>query len=473
MKILKKGIFVIFILFLLCNNASAKDLMSQKLDLNFQNVPLSTVLTGLAEALDLNLAIAPMGLSQQITISIKNSSLKQVLDQLAFLGNASWEFRDNMLIFAQKGEFQSENERIAGEYVFKYRKVDDIESLIKDGAEDIDSNTTITTDIAGNRVMFSSLATQYKAIHDLCAAIDSPLKNIIVDCVFLDVNYNDGESGGISWGWDTLNFVLGEGTSLLEGTLTRQDLDIQASLAGAINSGNAKVLNSSSLSVESGCTATLSSGEESPIITNDIESGPKTEYKSTGIDMEVTPTLIGDRIYMDVKPSFSEVTGTVKTAMTEAPIVSERSVETKTALCDGEWFIIGGLIKDKTSTSGSGVPLLQDIPLVGGVFKSSTKTVTKTQTIIMIRPRIKGSLKNDEFMQFSSNMTDQISKITDQKSPDIKPKGELDNNVTDVDKKLQGLYIKYLPATGSIGNKQQPIHKEASGIEISKEAVIP
>jgi type IV pilus assembly protein PilQ len=57
-------------------------------------------------------------------------------------------------------------------------------------------------------------------------------------------------------------------------------------------------------------------------------------------------------------------------------------------LRDGETTVIGGIFVDSDSDTDSGVPYLKDIPLLGQLFKSSTKTKVKTELLIFITPRI-------------------------------------------------------------------------------------
>ena len=55
---------------------------------------------------------------------------------------------------------------------------------------------------------------------------------------------------------------------------------------------------------------------------------------------------------------------------------------------DGEAVIVGGLIKDKVTESADKIPLLGDIPLIGGLFRDSQKTIDKINLIIILTPYV-------------------------------------------------------------------------------------
>ena len=61
-------------------------------------------------------------------------------------------------------------------------------------------------------------------------------------------------------------------------------------------------------------------------------------------------------------------------------------------LRDGETTVIGGIYVDSDQEGDEGVPYLMDIPFLGNLFKSNTKSKTKTELLIFITPRILGSI---------------------------------------------------------------------------------
>jgi general secretion pathway protein D len=70
------------------------------------------------------------------------------------------------------------------------------------------------------------------------------------------------------------------------------------------------------------------------------------------------------------------------------PTISQREAETSATVRDGDSFVIGGLTQEETISSKSKVPLLGDIPVVGGAFRNERTTRSKTELYIIVTPHI-------------------------------------------------------------------------------------
>ncbi len=68
------------------------------------------------------------------------------------------------------------------------------------------------------------------------------------------------------------------------------------------------------------------------------------------------------------------------------PATTKRSIETTVVVDDGQIIVLGGLIEDRFITNQSKVPLLGDLPLVGGLFRSENRTRKKTNLMVFLRP---------------------------------------------------------------------------------------
>ena len=100
--------------------------------------------------------------------------------------------------------------------------------------------------------------------------------------------------------------------------------------------------------------------------------------------LRVTPSVDADgRIMLKVRPEVSS--GSVS-----AGIPSKKTTEVNTQLVanDGQPVLIGGLIKRSMTYRRLGVPLLSDIPVIGGMFSSTDDGGAATETIVVITPRI-------------------------------------------------------------------------------------
>ena len=70
------------------------------------------------------------------------------------------------------------------------------------------------------------------------------------------------------------------------------------------------------------------------------------------------------------------------------PPINKKEATTEVQVMSGETTVIGGIYQDSDSEVDEGLPFLQDIPLLGWLFKSNSKTKTKTELLIFITPKI-------------------------------------------------------------------------------------
>ena len=70
------------------------------------------------------------------------------------------------------------------------------------------------------------------------------------------------------------------------------------------------------------------------------------------------------------------------------PPVNTRSAKTSVVVASGDSIVIGGLIRENSSRSTSGLPLLSKIPILGGIFGSQTLRLDRTELVMLVTPKI-------------------------------------------------------------------------------------
>jgi general secretion pathway protein D len=114
------------------------------------------------------------------------------------------------------------------------------------------------------------------------------------------------------------------------------------------------------------------------------------EYRDAGVILTVTPR-IGERgtVALDVKQEVNDI------GASEPPTGSRRIIkreaETSVVLLNNQTLVLGGLIKDRKANEDRGIPFLKNIPLLGYLFGAKAVTITKTELLILITPRVIGT----------------------------------------------------------------------------------
>lgn len=112
------------------------------------------------------------------------------------------------------------------------------------------------------------------------------------------------------------------------------------------------------------------------------------ERRDVGILLRIKPQINeGDTINLEV---FQETSSVVPSTAGSAngPTTNRRSIEGVVQVDDGQVVVLGGLITDDLTDTESSVPILGKLPLIGALFRSKSKTATKRNLMVFIKPRI-------------------------------------------------------------------------------------
>ncbi len=135
--------------------------------------------------------------------------------------------------------------------------------------------------------------------------------------------------------------------------------------------------------------AEIKVGENVPYITKEATGDQiyqTYEYKDVGVTLKITPQINQER-FVRLK-IFQEVIKLKKGAEEYRPTTLKRSAETTVIVKDKNAVVIGGIIGESTEEGTYRVPCLGDIPGLGWLFKSISRTRNKTNLFVFLTPYI-------------------------------------------------------------------------------------
>ncbi len=111
------------------------------------------------------------------------------------------------------------------------------------------------------------------------------------------------------------------------------------------------------------------------------------ERKDVGLTLRIKPQIgEGSSIRMTIFQESSDVINQATGTGNTGPTTSKREIQSNVVVDDGQIFVIGGLIQDRFEENKSKVPLLGDLPFVGGLFRSESRTKKRTNLMVFLRP---------------------------------------------------------------------------------------
>ncbi len=252
----------------------------------------------------------------------------------------------------------------------------------------------------------------------------SAQRQVMIEAQIIEVELSKDFSAGIDWSLIPKNLHINPlGTQIVRGTLTGGSLvsqSLASAAASAFQIGLATKFGSQTLQLllsalsKQGKVTILSSPKISTlnnqkavmkVATDDVFfTTTRTREPTTGVVTEtITPQTVTEGIVLDVTPQISEddtITMNIRPSISErvgqaisptggtVPIVAVRATDTVVRVKDGQTVVIGGLMNNRSTRNVTGVPLLQDIPVAGGLFRKKETEDRKTELVILLTPTV-------------------------------------------------------------------------------------
>jgi general secretion pathway protein D len=281
-------------------------------------------------------------------------------------------------------------------------------------------NTKIIADERTNSLLIFASKTDIATIKDIIEKLDVVLAQVIIEALVLEVGLNDDFEFGLSYlqrrkdlgggsegAGAIINPVPGQppdpsivgtaGSNVLTGGFSyfARWGDFNVALRAAASDGRVSVLSRPRVQTSHAVEANLFVGETRPYPTSSQFGGVYGSYSSIqqlqiGITLSVLPLINPDGlVVMDIRQKIQDIGEPVTIqGVGEVPSTIDREANAKVAVRDGESVVLGGLISSQKSEGRSGVPLLKDIPVLGALFRSTSRDSRRRELMVFIRPTV-------------------------------------------------------------------------------------
>jgi general secretion pathway protein D len=291
------------------------------------------------------------------------------------------------------------------------------------GNQPVLEGVRITADTTSNALLIYASAENYQIIERTLVQLDRPQMQVAIDATVAEVTLNDNLSYGVQYflqsqaggipgsisniptsppGVASTNAAGLVGAALnrafpgfnfLIGSEAAPNLILDALHAVTTT----KVLSNPSLVVIDNQVATLMVGSDVPISTGtaNVLTTSNTivntiDYRTVGIILRVVPRINANgNVRLDIEQEISQVQNSTSSSTPNlTPTVSQRKVKSSIAIASGQTVLLAGLIQEQQDLTRGGIPLLDQIPILGDAFSHQNKNITRTELIVFIRPQI-------------------------------------------------------------------------------------
>ena len=282
----------------------------------------------------------------------------------------------------------------------------------------------VFADKATNAIVVSASKIAYSRLQSVIRDLDTRRKQVFVEAVILEVQVDRlrqigvdpvqvlgaGKSGsfqgivGVNRAPEDISSIaqILAGTAVSGGTLPILDtINVRAFLNFLLNLTDTNILSTPQVLAADNQKAKIVVGENRPFPTGQaqgITGGTLVtiERKDVGVTLELTPQVLeDDLVRLEIKQEITAIAenvaqtiGAGTASVPVGPTTTKRSMETTAIAHDQQTLVVGGLVRDNITISEKKIPLLGDIPWLGWLFKSQTRTTEKLNLLVFLTPRI-------------------------------------------------------------------------------------
>ncbi|WP_051304739.1 type IV pilus secretin PilQ [Chitinilyticum litopenaei] len=417
---------------------SQKNYKGEKLSLNFQNVEIRTVLQVIAEFTGMNV-ITSDTVNGSLTLRLKDVPWDQALDiilqakglDMRKTGNVLWIAPRDELAAKEKQELEakkqiSELEPTRTEYFrLKYHRAMAFEKILKDDKQKILSpRGSAVMDDRTNTLIIQDIPVKLDQVRDLIEKLDIPVRQVMIEARIVEALDGVSKNLGVKW-----HGILAKGDAALAGgtkpntkygTTEGGEEAVGPGLAGNKESVNlpaaglkgfnaaslaflitgsdgilslelsaleaddlAKVISSPRVMTADGQEAVIEEGQEQAFTETAPNGATTTTFKKAVLSLKVKPQITPDGdVIMDVKINKDDFEDA------RQGLLNTKQVETIVRVENGGTVVIGGIyiVDDKKTVAK--VPVLGDLPMLGGLFRNSSTVNEKRELLVFLTPKV-------------------------------------------------------------------------------------
>jgi type IV pilus assembly protein PilQ len=324
-----------------------------------------------------------------------------------------------------------------------YAKASDIASLIKSQGKSslLSDRGSVAIDERTNTLLLQDTADRLADIRRLVSTLDIPVRQVLIEARIVIVNddfsrelgvrfggaavFSHGGSDGMGFvGSSGLDTVPGESGPILDPTgaggggglvttptvndrymvnlpianpagriamtLLDSDYVVDLEITAAQNEGRGEVVSAPRVITANGKEASIEQGVEIPYQESASSGATTTQFKKAVLSLKVTPQITpDDRIILDLTVNKDSVGAVVASATGGfVPSIDTREITTQVLVNDGQTVVLGGIMETERRDNVNKVPYLGDIPGLGVLFRSKSRTDNKDELLIFVTPKI-------------------------------------------------------------------------------------
>jgi general secretion pathway protein D len=265
----------------------------------------------------------------------------------------------------------------------------------------------IVADEATNSLLIRSTARDYRQLLTTINQLDAVPLQVMINAVIAQITLTEGNEFGVDWSRVAANSAVqslstststnytpaGLGGLMFSKSFIDGAAQVDATLEAISVNNDVQLLARPSLTVINNQEGEIQIGSQVPVEQGQAIGGAgisttNIQYRDTGIVLSITPQINDDGIVnLIIRQELSSVDSGAE-GVNNNPVFNNQEINTTVVVRDGENVVLGGLIQSDTENLNTGVPGLNRVPLLGGLFSFRQQSVQRKELFIVLRPEI-------------------------------------------------------------------------------------
>ncbi len=366
---------------------------AERVTLNLRNVDIRDAMMLISTQQKINILVS-QDIEGEINVNLYDMDVVDAIFGIAESAGYGVEKRGDTFFIMDKedvGKHPYSDLTIVKTFKVQYANPTDVEAVLKDQVSRYGSIRSMASD---SMLIIEDTPESMQRIEALLTQLDRKPKQILMEAKILEITLTESESFGLDWSrlFDGENGQIGvQGLSspTSPGLFAQfSDGRVTAFLNLLQINGRLRTLSTPTLLAmedrEAETVVGTRIGFKVTTTVNQVTS-ETVEFLESGIILKVTASVDrNNRILLDIQPEVSA--GSVSDD--GIPSKTTTQVNTQMLVPDGQTVFMGGLIQRSNTQTREGVPGLQDIPLISGLFSNASETINTTEIVVLLTPRI-------------------------------------------------------------------------------------
>ncbi|MDN3608407.1 type IV pilus secretin PilQ [Vibrio ostreicida] len=406
---------------------------------NFQDLPIREAFQQVADYHKINVVISD-SVSGRVTLKLSQMRWQSLFEILLRVKGLEQRTRDNVVFIAPAEEFAAQDSQRKAQiqaayeagalesenYSVKFANASELATIL--GGEDsrlLTKRGALRADERTNTLLIRDVADNISTIKAAIKALDVPAKQVQIEARIVTLNQIDLQELGIHWRLSSLNVnpQIGHGGMQNAHTLSLygqpesslgdflninfsapsgsaatvafqlaklgRDTLLDLELSALQRESKVEVISSPRLITTNKNPAYIEQGAEIPFLESSKNGATSVKFKKAALSLKVTPHITSNQhLTLELNLTQDRPGQVVKTGNGEAVAIETQRISTQVLVENGETIVLGGIYQQSTRNTIDKVPLLGDIPFLGGLFRRKYQKMGKSELMIFVTPRV-------------------------------------------------------------------------------------